>query len=693
MLSPARTPNRMHQQLARWKTGWIQRWMQRRIALWLALLLLVTGLLITLIWLAGRYEADQVQARLERDAQDAAGDIRAGLTRNLQSLQALRPNLSQWSFDAEELLRNRRELARLEWRDASFKLVADAQSPYFSAASSVLSPRDTTYGDLQLACERSRRQNSPVYAPSHFMPGTSGQGVELMELCMPLFVAGQHQGFIVAVYGLQASLIELVSKSVQRGQELSLTEPDGTRLAIAGIARRGGRLFTGQQLVDLPGNTIVLRADHWRSTPDVFPNVLTAVVTLMSLALIAVLIMLGRDINRRLQAERSLAEALAFRKAMENSLVTGLRARDMNGRISYVNPAFCAMTGFTHDALIGAQAPMPYWPPELIDEYQQRQAVRLSSNAPAREGYESMFVRSDGSRFPVLVFEAPLIDALGTQNGWMSAIVDISEQRRMEEISRSSQERLQASARLATMGEMASLLSHELNQPLAAISSYATGTANMMAQPGSASAQDVSHALTQIATQAERAGKVIKSVHDFVRRRESKYESVAAQSLIDAVMPLVQLQARKLGVQVKLDDLARLPPVRVDRIMVEQVLLNLARNGIQAMESTDAAQRILHIRAQKLGTQWLEFSIADFGQGITDETAKQLFTPFFSTKAEGMGLGLSLCRTVVEQHGGFLQFEANRLNGHMTSVSRGTVFVFSLPVASTDTTPASAVAN
>ncbi|MBS7808898.1 PAS domain S-box protein [Variovorax sp. PCZ-1] len=648
----------------------------RRMALWLALLLLVAGLLVTLIWLAGRYEADQNQARVDRDAQDAASDIRAGLTRNVQSLQALRTSLPQWKLDAEDLLRSRRELARLEWRDTNFKLLASAQSPYIAAPQLPLNPRDIPYGDLQLACERARRQSGPMYAPSHFSPLSAGQGSELMELCLPLIQAGQHQGYLVAVYGLQAVLVEIVGKPLQRGQELSFTEPDGTRLAIQGVARRGGRMFTSQQLLDLPGNTVVLRADSWRITPDLFPNVLTAVVTVMSIALVGVLLLLGRDINRRLRAERELADALAFRKAMEDSLVTGLRARDMEGHIRYVNPAFCAMTGFDADELMGKKAPMPYWPPELIDEYQQRQAVRLSGNAPAREGYESVFIRKDGSRFSVLVFEAPLIDAQGTQSGWMSAILDISEQRRMEELSRASQERLQASARLATMGEMASLLSHELNQPLAAISSYAAGTANMMQEPSIASPQDVSHALTQIANQAERAGKVIKSVHDFVRRRESKHERVSAQSLLDAVMPLVQLQARKLSVQVQMGQLTGLPAVMVDRVMVEQVLLNLARNGIQAMEATAPAQRILHIRARTLGTQWLEFLVADFGQGITNEIAKQLFTPFFSTKAEGMGLGLSLCRTVVEQHGGFLQFEANQPNG--------AVFVFSLPVASTN---------
>ena len=660
-----------------------------RMALWSALLFLVAGLLVTLIWLAGRYESDQVQARVDRDAQDAASDVRFGLTRNVQSLQALRTTLPQWRADAEALLREHRELARVEWRDSGFNIIAVAGSPYLNEAQSHLpiTRRDIPFGDLQLACERARREAGPVYAPSHFSPLTGGLGMELMELCLPLLPAGQHQGYLVAVYALQNVLSEMVNTATSRGQNLSFNEPDGTRLAIQGTARKGGRMFTGLQLLDFPGTTFILRVDSWRSTPLLFPNVLTGMVALMSMALVGVLVLLGRDIRRRLQAERELANALAFRKAMEDSLVTGLRARDMAGRISYVNPAFCAMTGFEPLELLGRQAPMPYWPPELVDEYQQRQAVRLSGNQPARDGYESVFMRKDGSRFSVLVFEAPLIDVVGSQSGWMSAIVDISEQRRMEEISRASQERVQASARLATMGEMASLISHELNQPLAAISSYATGTANMMASDEPIPKQDVSHALARIAEQAERAGKVIKSVHDFVRRRESRAEAVAAQVLVDAVMPLVQLQARKLSVQVQVHIDADLPLVRVDRTMVEQVLLNLARNGIQSMKDTAATQRRLVVRVQEAATSpsWLEFSVADEGQGIADEIAKQLFTPFFSTKADGMGLGLSLCRTVVEQHGGLLHFEPN--------LPRGTIFVFTLPVAFTDKPSAGDVAD
>jgi len=339
------------------------------------------------------------------------------------------------------------------------------------------------------------------------------------------------------------------------------------------------------------------------------------------------------------------------------------------------------MVGFEPAELLGQKMPMPYWPPEMVGEYQQRQDIRLAGNAPPREGYESVFMRKDGTRISVLIIEAPLINVLGVQTGWMSAFLDISEQRRVEEMSRTSQERLQASARLATVGEMASLLSHELNQPLAAIASYAAGSLNLLkdrhADTATQTLQDLNLALERIAEQAGRAGRVINSVHDFVRRRDQEREAVSPKALIDAIMPLVFLQARKLNVRVitKLDD--KLFTVWCDRTMVEQVLLNLARNGMQAMDSPDCTDRTLRIEVRRAASnenkQWVAFSVTDVGGGITQEVAQQLFTPFFTTKNEGMGLGLSLCRTVIEQHGGHLGFDAH--------APRGSIFRFTLPVS------------
>ena len=654
-------------------------WSGARLALWGTLVALVLAVLATLVFLAGRYEASQVQAELERDSADAVGDLRTALARqvqNLQGLQASQPSLTAWQGRAQELLREHREWLRVEWRDPQLQLLAHADSPLRAPVFANAQRRQPT-SELLQACQRTQRASEGAFSSSYFVPQAEGGGQEVMEMCLPVSAANQTLGYTVVTLSLQDMLVEQLGSSFGRRYEISFTEPDGTRLAMAGAHRRGVRVFTAQQLLDLPGNTLVLRMDGRRAAPDLFPNVLTALVTGMSIALITVLVMLVKDSRRRLRAEQELAEALAFRKAMEDSLVTGLRARDLEGNVTYVNPAFCQMVGLEASELIGRSAPMPYWPPEMADEYQQRQAVRLAGQMPSREGYESVFMRPDGTRFPVLVFEAPLISAGGEQAGWMSAILDISEQRRIEELSRASQERLQATARLATVGEMASLLSHELNQPLAAIASYANGSLNLLQEPGVTplAMDDVHMALQRIAEQAGRAGRVINSVHDFVRRRDQAREAVSAQALFDAVTPLVHLQAQKLRVQVLTRVEQGVAPVLCDRTMVEQVLLNLARNGMQAMSETPPAARELVLHARRAASnaehEWVEFVVADQGSGIAPEVERQLGTPFFTTKAEGMGLGLSLCRTVVEQHGGHLEHAPNR--------PRGTLFRFTLP--------------
>ena len=652
----------------------------RRWSLWVLLGVLVVGMLVTLVYLAARYEASVAQANVERDAADALSDMRSALTRNVQELQALQSgqhSVAGWRAEAEALLRRHREWVRIEWRGPGLEAIADVDTPYRKPVFERLG-RVNSFPEVQQACATARRLSSHAYARSHFEPQADGLGLELMELCLPQVEVGRLRGFVVATYSLTDLLATQIGPQMGRSQEISFTEADGTRLAMHGLARRGTRVFSAQQLLDLPGNTMVLRMDSWRrSEPDLFPNVLTALVTVMSIALVTVLFLLGHDTRRRLRVEQDLADALAFRKAMEDSLVTGLRARDLQGRTTYVNPAFCQMVGFSPEELLGRGAPAPYWPPERIEEYGKRQAVRLTGgNRPPREGFESVFMRKDGTRFPVLIIEAPLINAQGLQTGWMSAVLDISEQRRVEELSRASQERLQATARLATVGEMASLLSHELNQPLAAIASYATGSINLL-QHAPAPASDLQVAMRRIAEQADRAGRVIKSVHDFVRRRDQARELVGPEALIEAVLPLVNLQARKLGVRVDIRVPPGLPRVLCDRTMVEQVLLNLARNAMQAMDEGRIAQPELVIQvrptpATEAGKRWLEFSVCDCGPGIPEEVKQQLFTPFFTTKAEGMGLGLSLCRTVIEQHGSQLLFEPNR--------PQGTIFRFTLPV-------------
>jgi two-component system sensor histidine kinase DctS len=643
------------------------------------MLLLLLLALSMLVVLTARQEAGREQEQVETLASDAAAQLRRQLLRAQQGLQALSshvPNVQRWQADADELLRQNRELLRIERRSAEWQIGHSVDSPFAPPLFSTLERSDIEI-DAADACAAARRASSPTFSRSYFVPLAGGGGLEVMDLCMPVLNSGRDDGYQIATVSLPALLAAALTPEQARRHEASFVEGDGARLARAGMPRGLG-VYRAETLLDLPGATLRLRIDSAAGPPHLIPNLATALVLGLSLLLFALVLLLARDVGRRARAERALAEALAFRKAMEDSLITGLRARDLQGHISYVNPAFCAMVGFSPEELREATQP-PYWPPELADTYRQNQPSRLTrrddAQAPSREGFETLFMRKNGERFAVMIYEAPLVNGQGQHTGWMSAVLDISAQRRVEELSRQQQERLQASARLATIGEMASLLSHELNQPLAAIASYASGSLNLMDAPDAETPALLRQAMQRIAEQAERAGRVIKSVHDFVRRREQQREAIGVDQLLEAVLPLVRLQARKSGTLVETDLPQPVPRVLCDRTMVEQVLLNLARNAIQAMESgTEAAERVLRIRVRQTHERWVTFYVADAGPGIDRELASRLFTPFFTTRSEGMGLGLSLCRTVVEQHGGAMDFDSP-----VPGRRAGTEFRFTLP--------------
>lgn len=669
------------------------RW--RRALLWSLLTALLVVAQSLLVALTLNYEEGRALDEANAAATEAASALKRELLRQVQELQALTtldPAAPAWRRAAEGLLARRQGLERVEWRDASGRVVAaDAVPGLF-----VRMPRSELAVEAQLSCSLASRTDSPSFSRSYFVPLPGGQGVEVVDLCIPVQRAGVEAGHLVGSFALARVLDAVLSPRASGRHEYSLVEADGTRLARAGLVR-GSNVFVAQQAFDLPGSTLHVRADAAAGRPSLIPNLATALVLGLSLLLFAVVFLLARDVRRRAVAERALAEALALRSAMEDSLPTGLRARDLRGNVTYANPAFCAMVGFSVDELRkasrvrGAVVAPPYWPPEYEAEYQQRQSLRLQGQGrpptEAREGYETVFMRKNGERFPVMVYEAPLVDGEGRHTGWMSAVVDLSAQRRVEDLSRQQQERLQASARLATVGEMASLLSHELNQPLAAIASYASGSLNLLETPDPATTAMLRQApegemrallrqaLVRIAEQADRAGRVIKSVHGFVRRREPVHETLPVDLLFEGVLPLVRLQARKSGTRIELDLPEGKPPrVRCDRTMVEQVLLNFSRNGIQAMEGDEVPleQRVLTLRARQTAERWVSISVIDAGTGIPPEVAAKLFTPFFTTRSEGMGLGLSLCRTVVEQHGGALDFFPG-------PGGRGTEFRFSLP--------------
>jgi len=252
----------------------------------------------------------------------------------------------------------------------------------------------------------------------------------------------------------------------------------------------------------------------------------------------------------------------------------------------------------------------------------------------------------------------------------MGIATDITDRRHMEAMSRQQEERLQRTARLVTMGEMASTLAHELNQPLAAISNYAMGCVRRL-ENGEYKEADLLAAMQKASFQAERAGKIIRRIRDFVRKSEPRRAAVVLAEIVDDAMGFAEIDAKKAMVRIHRDIDRELPPVFADRIMIEQVMLNLIKNAIDAMVDVPEDERQLRLSARQVDGM-IEVSVSDRGHGILVEDAERLFTPFYTTKSEGMGMGLNICRSIIEFHDGRLWTESNP--------EGGTVFRFTLPV-------------
>lgn len=502
----------------------------------------------------------------------------------------------------------------------------------------------------------------------------------------------------------------------------------------------------------------------------------------------------AHDITDRKSAEDALRAESAFRKAMEESVVTGLRAIDMEGRIIYVNAAFCQMVGLSREQLIGCVPPFPYWPPEDRESLAHNLELTLAGNAPA-SGIQMRILRANGERMDVRLYISPLIDSSGRQTGWMASMnditepvraraelvasherfvavldgldaavcvadahsdeilyankafrnvfgadaigrncwevkahchpgaaallhdpraltladlprelydgevqnvlsgrwyhlrdraikwvdgrvvrmviaTDITERKQIEDENLRQQARLEQTSRLISMGEMASSLAHELNQPLSAIANYAMGCVNRM-QSGQYQPDDLLAAMQKASVQAERAGKIIRRMRDFVRKSEPQRTAVPLSEIVDEAIGFAEIEARKAGTEIRVDIPPTLPPVNADKIMIEQVLLNLVKNGIEAMAQTPRQRRQLTVSAHRNGDAQAEIEVRDHGHGIDPDEAEKLFAPFYTTKPQGMGMGLNICRTIIEFHNGRLWAVPNP--------EGGTIFRFTLP--------------
>ncbi|MES2105995.1 MAG: ATP-binding protein [Pseudomonadota bacterium] len=644
-----------------------QRWR------WLIPILLVLLFLATLIWLpwqAQRMEATDRQEQLIADTLWVEQAIQFQLNRNEEILRLIGAEIGGSHLSQQSVLERFRTLMKSNHEIQRIILFDENDLVLVSTSDGPLPPKETLIPP--------RGQSELAHGKTQCLPPFLGRnGKNLLSCHIPLVKDGQRLGSIVISYRLTGILDEMVPWWFAQDNQVSLIDADEKIYADRSAGGSGKNVYTHIRALDLPGTQLLLKTNSNKSEPKLLANLLVLSVVLLSLGLIWSLAALWRDINRRLAAEGALRTQVAFRTAMENSLVTGLRARDMEGRLTYVNPAFCKMIELPAEEIVGNLPPMPYWAPEALAEYRQRFTQLLAGTVPS-EGFETIYQRASGERFPVLIYESPLVNENGVQTGWMSSILDISELKRAQELSRQQEEKLHVSARLATMGEIASMLAHELNQPLAAISSYTTGAVNLIRADNS-DKELLLQALAKANVQAQRAGQIIRSVHEFVKKREPSREPVSIASVIDGAMPLIDLQAQPFYVAIQLVIAPNLPTVLADRVLLEQVLLNLTRNAIEAMQGNSPARRLLRIVAEMAASDQqpaahatILVSVIDQGYGIPADVAEKLFSPFFSTKSGGMGMGLKICRTAIEFHGGTLT--------HQDNPAGGTIFSFALPV-------------
>ena len=250
---------------------------------------------------------------------------------------------------------------------------------------------------------------------------------------------------------------------------------------------------------------------------------------------------------------------------------------------------------------------------------------------------------------------------------------DITERRREEALFRQQQEKMQMTARLVTVGEMATTLAHELNQPLAAISNYSMGCVRRL-RSGTWDEAELLDALEKGAAQAERASKVVQRVRAFVARRAPNLVPCDINEVVSGVSSMIGLEARQSGAILTLELSDAIPYVHADPLLMEQVLLNLSRNAFEAMQETPTGEREVTIRSRPNGGDTVEVEVIDGGRGIDPQLEANLFTPFFSTKADGMGLGLHICRSIVEAHGGHVWVSRNSGQGVTFHFSLKTVY-------------------
>jgi PAS domain S-box-containing protein len=388
-----------------------------------------------------------------------------------------------------------------------------------------------------------------------------------------------------------------------------------------------------------------------------------------------------RDISERKQAEHALKLIQAAVEQIDEAVVVTEASIEPPGpRIVFVNPAFEHMTGYWTEDVLGRSPRILQGPAT-----ERKELDRLRRAMEAGESFfgEVTNYRRDGEPFILQWHVAPVRQVeTGPITHWVAIQRDVTQQRQAEQQARDHEAEMAHVARLSTMGEMASGLAHELNQPLAAISNYVQGCKYRLGQQREFNeaplqeAQWFEQAIDQIGAQADRAGQIIRRLRGFVDKREPTREMIDVNDLVENVIELCRNELQGADVTLYRHLSESLPAVSADRIQIEQVVLNLVRNAIEAMGENDLSDRVLSVHTESEAGGGIRIRVTDNGPGMSDEQMDRLFEPFYTTKPHGMGVGLNISQSIIQSHEGKLWAERN--------VERGITFHLVLPGGTTD---------
>ncbi|WP_027477097.1 PAS domain S-box protein [Curvibacter gracilis] len=773
-------------------------------------------------WYLRAEEIEREHEAVKRDVEYAQQRLRLRLLERQEQLMRLARDVSNRELNrndfnarADNLINQYPELQTLSWIDEKRRVRASRAAPTVPAAR-LLTTGDTLHaGETDDTYGLTKDLQQPVYSQP-----LGSEDSALLQLHVPLNEQGRFAGVVAAEYSVDGLLRYGAPTEVLAKYAVSLIDAKGHLLAGAVLPphSKASRLLpwtVKANEFEVPvspiGNSLLLRAQGYRTSLGLIGSGQFWLVGVLSVMTAWMLIANWRHTRRRVRTQEALVAETNFRRAMENSILTGMRAMDMDGKVTYVNAAFCQMTGWTAQELVGQTPPFSYWPEEDHAALAARLRDELSGKT-IQGGFQVKVKRKSGALFDARLYVSPLIDAHGHQTGWMTSMTDITEpnrireqlsasyerftivlealdasvsvaplgseellfanklyrlwfgahtgghlqlvaqagvpttqsqeqslddvdglaglpteslttaqaenaeifvpelgkwlevrsrylnwvdgrlaqmviatditpRRQAEEQAAAQAERAQNASRLITMGEMASSVAHELNQPLTAINNYCNGMVSRI-KDQQITEEALLAALEKTSKQAQRAGQIIQRIRSFVKRSEPNRTLSDIGSMVNEAVELAEIELRRRNVRLSYYVAARLPRLLVDPILIEQVLVNLMKN---ASESIDAADRPSPRRSVELrvvprqvdGQNAVEFSVVDTGQGLAPEVLERLYEAFFSTKAEGMGIGLNLCRSIIESHSGRMEAE-NLYNGADITGCR---FSFWLPVS------------